>query len=128
MTAARFTGVVSDTVKPGQTNAVLGTKSRDSLNLMRDLIDYCSERKARAYLTTLDQAKAFDRVDHSFMLAVMRHFGFDDSFVLWVALLYRDIGSKIYVNRFTRFFTEWFSVTRSIRQGCAYSLSLVSIF
>jgi hypothetical protein len=58
------------------------------------------------------------------MLAVMRYFGFDENFVRWVALLYRDIGSKIYVNRF---FTEWFSVTRSVRQGCSLSPGIYTL-
>jgi hypothetical protein len=33
---------------------------------------------------------------HPFMLAVMRYFGFDENFLRWVALLYRDTGSQIF--------------------------------
>jgi Reverse transcriptase (RNA-dependent DNA polymerase) len=52
------------------------------------------------------------------MFAVLEHFGFGQDFINWVKLLYNNIGSRIYVNRFL---TDIFAVTRSMRQGCGLS-------
>ncbi|KAF0689020.1 Aste57867_19484 [Aphanomyces stellatus] len=46
----------------------------------------------------LDFEKAFDRVDHSYLLTVLRHYGFPQVFVDMVRVLYSDRRSKILVN------------------------------
>ena len=68
-----------------------------------------------------DQAKAFDRVSHEYLFNVLRAFGFNENFVSWVALLYRDISSSVIVNGFI---SSAFSVMHSIRQGCPLSALL----
>jgi len=45
-------------------------------------------------LVSLDQEKAFDRVDHDFMLRVLRKFGFGP-FCHWVELFYSRAFSRI---------------------------------
>jgi hypothetical protein len=42
-------------------------------------------------------------------------------FIGWVKLLYTNIGSRVYVNRFL---TAFFPVTISMRQGCGLSPGL----
>ncbi|KAF0686026.1 Aste57867_22152 [Aphanomyces stellatus] len=46
----------------------------------------------------LDFEKAFDRVDHSYLLTVLRHSGFPQVVVDMVRVLYSDLRSKILVN------------------------------
>jgi len=49
-------------------------------------------------LVSLDQEKTFDRVDHDFMMRVLRKFGFGPSFCNWVELFYAKTFSRILVN------------------------------
>jgi hypothetical protein len=73
------------------------------------------------YILTVDQAKAFDRVEHNFLHAVLDRFGFGLQFKTWIKMLYKDINSRVCVNRFL---TEQFDVRRSVRQGCSLSPAL----
>ncbi len=104
-----------------QSSAVPGRSVLDNLQLIRDVIEYCRERKITSYLLTLDQSKAFDRVDHNIIYSTLQAFGFSDPFIKWIKLLYRNINSRVYVNNYL---TEAFPVTRSVRQGCGLSPSL----
>lgn len=114
----RFRKVIDSIVHPNQTCAVPGRSITNNLHLVRDLIDYCKERKLNACLLTLDQAKAFDRVDHNYLFSVLKTFGFGPEVIRWVQLLYNQVYSCVYVNGFL---TEPFEVTRSMRQGCGLS-------
>ncbi len=71
-----------------------------------------------AAILSLDQEKAFDRVDWSFMLKVLERTNFGPSFRSWVQLLYTSIFSRVLVNGYTG---EAFRVTRGVRQGCPLS-------
>jgi Reverse transcriptase (RNA-dependent DNA polymerase) len=80
----RFRKVVDSIVHPNQTCAVPCRSITNNLHLVRDIIDYCKERKLNACLLTLDQAKAFDRVDHNYPFSVLKAFGFGPDAISWV--------------------------------------------
>ena len=67
---------------------------------------------------SLDQKKAFDRVDHSFLFNVLSHVGFGPSYISWVKLLYSGISSVVCINGYT---SDAFLPTRGVRQGCPLS-------
>jgi Reverse transcriptase (RNA-dependent DNA polymerase) len=73
-----------------------------------------------------DQAKAFDRLDHGYLLYVLNKMGFGPTFIHWVSILYTDIYnySCVLVNGFL---TSPFPVTRSVRQGCGFSPLLYAL-
>lgn len=68
--------------------------------------------------------KAFHRVDHKFMFAVLGQLGFGENFVNWIRLIYRYASSCVKVNCFL---TDKFPLERSVRQGCPLSVLLYSI-
>lgn len=57
--------------------------------LNRDLIDYKRLKQAKGWLTSQDQAQAFDRVEHKYMFATLLAFGFPGQFVYIIMELYR---------------------------------------
>lgn len=114
----RLRKVVNTIVHPNQTCAIPGRSVTQNLHLVRDLLDYCKERNINACLLTLDQAKAFDRVDHNYLFSILKAFGFGPDIITWVQLLYNKVNSCVFVNGFL---TEAFEVTRSMRQGCGLS-------
>ena len=71
-----------------------------------------------------DQEKAFDRVDHSFLLEALRSFGFGESFVNWIALLYKNGAFMI---RFNGYLSGPINFRSGVRQGCALSAALFII-
>ena len=87
---------------------------------------YVNEFNLPAAILSLDQEKAFDRVDWGFLLSTLRHMGFGPSFVSWVKLLYSNISSTVLVNGYT---CAPFQPSRGVRQGCPLSplLYVISI-
>lgn len=96
----------------------------DNLFLIRDLLGYAELQKLDIGLISLDQEKAFDRVDHSYLLKTLEAFGLGPKFTSGIKLLYTDVYSLLKINgRLTR----PFNVERGIRQGCGLSGLLYSI-
>ena len=68
-----------------------------------------------AIIVSLDQSKAFDRVNRGFMLRVLRNFDFGEAFINWIKTLYTNTASQICISGFV---SEAFSLERGVRQGC----------
>ena len=77
-----------------------------------------------AALLAIDQMKAFDRMEFSFIFKALERFGFGPQFISWVKLCYTNICSAIKINGFV---SEFFSLTRGVRQGCPLSMGLFCI-
>ena len=114
----RMSRGVGDVVGRDQTCAIPGRSIVESLRLIQSVFDYAGDKAIPCALVSFDQAKAFDRVSHDYMFAVLRAFGFGDGAVAWVRLLYTEIFSSVYVNGHI---SGTFPVTRSVRQGCGLS-------
>ena len=113
--ANRLQTVLPSLICPEQTCAVKGRTIQDSLHLVRTIVEKVD---GNAALINLDQSKAFDRVDHAFLEAVLSSAGFEVDFRTWIRLLYASPGVMVEVNGVR---SEPFTLTRSIRQGCPLS-------
>ena len=69
-------------------------------------------------LVTLDQEKAFDRVDHEFLMRTLAKLGFGAVFCQWVSLFYNNVFSRIICNGKL---SDPISLGRGVRQGCPLS-------
>ena len=78
--AGRLLSVISLIVGPHQTCGIPGRTISENLMFIRDLVEYAHRVDLPLALLSLDQEKAFDRVDWSFLQRILRHFGFGDSF------------------------------------------------
>uniref|UniRef100_A0A671WHQ0 Reverse transcriptase domain-containing protein n=1 Tax=Sparus aurata TaxID=8175 RepID=A0A671WHQ0_SPAAU len=111
-------------VHRNQTYCVPDRTIMDNIFLVRDVIDVCNSYNVNLGIVSLDQEKAFDRVDHSFLFYALRAFGFGDSFLEWVGLLYR--GAQCMV-KMGAGLGRPIPVKRGIRQGCPISGQLYSL-
>jgi hypothetical protein len=82
------------------------------------MVNFCNRNKIDGAIISLDQEKAFDRVDWGFMLRTLEKMNFGPSFCAWVKLLYTNIFSRVLVNGFV---SDAFIITRGVRQGCPLS-------
>ena len=62
----------------------------------------------------MDIEKAFDSLDHDFLILTLEKYGFGKNFILWVKILLRDQESCV-INGGTT--TKYFSLGRGARQG-----------
>lgn len=114
----RLKGVMSSIVHQDQTCSVPGRSIFSNLQLVRDVLDMIDKTDETGILVTLDQEKAFDRVDHDFLMRVLSKFGFGPMFCGWVSLFYNSVFSRIICNGKL---TEPIFLGRGVRQGCPLS-------
>ena len=72
----------------------------------------------KAALINLHQSKAFDRVDHRFLAAVLETAGFQPEFRKWISILYHNPQAVMQVNGRC---SGAFAIERSVQQGCPLS-------
>jgi len=118
---SKLSPALAEIIEPSQTASIKGRTILDNVSLARDLIDHLSKQKETSYVVALDQSKAFDRVDWSFLVRTLERFGFGPNFIGQVKLLYTNIYSQIKVNNFL---TDPIPVLRGVRQGCPLSMLL----
>ena len=84
------------------------------MRLLSDLLEYTDRHNISGFLLTADMEKAFDSLDHQFLIAALKRYGFGSSFIQWVkTLLYRQ-ESCIVNNGHS---TGYFQLSRGSRQG-----------
>jgi len=119
--ANRLKLIIAECVHSDQTCSIPGRSIHDNLHLVRNVIDYCNDKKIPGAIISYDQAKAFDRVSHDYLFRVLKAYGFGVSFINWVTLLYTDVYSSVLVNGYV---TGSFKIERAVRQGCPLSALL----
>ena len=71
-------------------SGVPGRTINENLFLNRNLIAYANQKGTRGYIVTLDQEKAFDRLDRDFLFRLMENMNFGNVFISWIKTLYQD--------------------------------------
>ena len=90
--------VIAKVVAPDQTCGVPGRYIGENVAFLRHVVELANEYNLPVALLSLDQEKAFDRVDWPFLFATLAKMDFGDNFILWVRLLYPDVRSSVLVN------------------------------
>ncbi len=122
--ATRLAGVLDQVIHPDQTYCVPGRSIFDNVSLIRDIFHVSKLLNLDCGLLSLDQEKAFDRVEHSYLWSTLAAFGFCKEFVDMIRVLYCDVESALKINVGL---CAPFRVLRGIRQGCALSGMLYSL-
>ena len=120
----RLCKVLGSIVDPDQTCSVPGRSISSNLALLRDTLDFIERTGETGILVSLDQEKAFDRVNRSFLMNLLEHFGFGPSFCSWIFTLYKGAYMHILVN----FLSDPVPLLRGVRQGDALSPMIYVLF
>ena len=89
------------------------------------IIQKYREVNASLYTCFIDYFKAFDSVNHQGMWNLLREMDFDPKIIFLIRSLYEGEQSAMQLECGT---TEWFPVTKGVRQGCILSPHLFSIY
>ena len=116
--AGRLLKVIHLVVEKDQTCGVPGRFIGENVAFLRNVVDYATLSDVPVAFLSVDQEKAFDRVDWDFMRATLRHMGFSPSFIGWVNLFYSGVQSSVNVNGHI---SDFFALSRGVRQGCPLS-------
>ena len=111
-------------ISTDQTCSIPGRSILSNLRLMRDIIRYARDKSFEGVILSLDQKKAFDRVDHDFLDKVMQKMNIGPYFRTWVKTIYTNISCNISNNGYL---SAPVHISRGVRQGCPLSALLYVI-
>jgi len=116
--ANRLKVVLPNIISPNQTCCILGRDIADTTASLRDIIELIEKDNLEGYLIKIDQEKAFDRVDHTYLFHILDKFGFGPQFIQWIKIVYTNIRSTLKVSGFL---ANYIPVLNSLKQGCPIS-------
>jgi hypothetical protein len=92
--STRLGSVLGSIIHSDQTSGIKGRSITDHLHLLRNIFDYVTQRDIPCAWINLDFLKAFDRCSHDYLFETIAKFGFNESFIKWVRILYNDVSSS----------------------------------
>ena len=119
--ANRLHKVITKIVNPDQVGYIKKRYIGENVRKIFDILSYTDENEIEAILAQIDFEKAFDSIEWPFLLETLKSFNFGNEFITWVKILYTDISSCVGNNGY---YSKYFKLTRSIRQGCPISALL----
>ena len=114
---------MAEVVHVDQTYCVPGRLISDNITVIRHVLDISSSLGIETGLISIDQEKAFDRVEHQ-LWKMLTAFGFNPGFIARIQVLYCDIASILKINGSL---AAPFAVQRRVQQGCSLSGMLYSL-
>ena len=66
------------------------------------------------YLVTIDLEKAFDSLEHEFLITPLKKYGFGENFVKWIKIMLKNQEACVANNGTT---TGYFQLHKGVRQG-----------
>ncbi len=118
--ALRTSKVINKLVDRNQSGYVPGRQVTDNIRLLEEIIDYANDRNEESFLITLDAQKAFDSVDHDYLLEILKVYKFPKEYINWIKILYTDLNASVLVNGYTTF---KFKIQQSVKQGNIFSIT-----
>ena len=105
--------VLPDLIPSQQAPYVKNRHIGESGRLISDIIEITKIRKIGGFLVTMDIEKAFDSLDHNFLICTLEKYGFGQNIILWIKILVNDQGSYV-INGGK--ITKYFILGRGARQ------------
>ena len=112
--ASRLKSVISSTVNENQVAYVNNRFISESGRLISDVLEITNSLDIEGILMTVDIEKAFDSINHSFLMCVLKKFGFGNDFRKWIQILMKNPESCVINGGKT---TPYFKLERGTRQG-----------
>ena len=112
--ASRFIPVLPTIISADQTAYVKGRFIGESIRLLSDVLDSTERYNIPGFILTVDLQKAFDSIDHFFLIACLEKFGFGEEFLAWISILLNNNESCVSNGGHT---TQYFGLKRGARQG-----------
>ena len=70
----------------------------ESVHFINDIPEYIDENETEAILLSADFEKAFDSVEHPFIISNLRAFGFGHDFIQRVKTFHKNVESFVVMN------------------------------
>ena len=99
--------VLTSIVDCNQTAYVKDRYIGESISLITDLLAYTEENSIGGIPFSADFEKAFDSIEHSFIFATLKSFGFGTQFIQWIRTIFNSTESCVINNCHSTGFSHW---------------------
>ena len=108
--AKRLVSILADVIHHSQNAYIKGRSFFDAERTIEDVVEYTKETDISGMSITTDFEKAFDSLDHEYIIKVPQAFNFGPSFIQWVQTFYHSNLSSCVINN--GFASSYFSFYR----------------
>jgi len=116
--ANRIKKILPEIISENQGGFVPKRQITDNVIIVLEVIHNSIQRKEKGMIVKLDMANAFDRVNHNYLAAVLKKFGFSTDIIETIqACISTPWIAPLISGRPSNFFQS----TRGLRQGCPLS-------
>ena len=112
---------LDEIISKTQMGYVKGRNINFNNRILRSALSMCKESNLDFIITSLDAQKAFDSVDHNYILNTLEVNNFPKEFINTVKILNANMKAQVQVNGFI---SESFQINRGVKQGDALSCAL----
>lgn len=123
--ATRLEKATPSLIHPDQTGFIKGRQSSTNMRRLFNLMNISQQNNMKTIIVSLDAEKAFDRVNWTFLFETLPKFGFGESFIHWLKILYHSPMATVFTNGLS---SKSFLLHRGTRQGCPLSPSIFALF
>jgi hypothetical protein len=106
--------VLPDLITSDQSYCIPGRTIHTNHHLIRDSIDHANQHDLPLAVISLDQASAYDSVEHPYILHVLENIGFGKTFIQNIRTVYRNAQGLL---KITGTLTATFKYGKGVRQG-----------
>lgn len=124
MLARRLETVLETIISIDQKGFVKDRHSFHNVRWLCDILYSPSSLDTPELIISMDAEKAFDRVEWPYLFYALKNFGFDNTFISWIKLLYASPLACVCTNNDYSFY---FPLKRGTQQGCPLSPLLFAI-
>ena len=96
--AGRLKCAMDCLLNPNQSSGVKERDILDNILNLKNLIEYTKAKNLQAAFISLDNEKAFYRIEINYMLKVLEKYKFPEYYLRWIKIIYNDITSQVMVN------------------------------
>ncbi|KAI9559441.1 pol-like protein [Daphnia sinensis] len=126
----RLKNILPNIISEEQTGGIKNRDITQNLITFRNIIEHFSTQEQYdseiGKKFPLDFEKAYDIVDRTFLYQVLVKFGFQDTFINYIKILYESSTiSKVFINKA---FGKEIYLQRGVRQGCPLAMYLYILF
>ena len=111
-------------VHPDQAGFIPRRSILDPIRLNQSLCAYADYMEENGTIVALDQEKAYDKIDHHYLLETLRKFNLPTPFIDTINSLYKTASTAVLINGVV---SSPFNVTRGVRQGDPLSCLLFNL-
>jgi ribonuclease HI/exonuclease III len=122
--ATKLGQVAKDLIDEDQAGFIPGRGLYDQTRTTHHVIEYCELIDFEGCVLSLDQEKAYDKIDHNYLWIILEKYGFPIEFINHVKQLYRLAKTSVMVNGVK---PKPVNVERGVRQGDPMSCILYNL-